>query len=51
MSVQGADDMMHSGYELIRKGMQAWRALNMGISKRSKGIRGLTEVVKAVDIY
>lgn len=38
---------MHSGSELVEKAAETWRVLNMGISKRSKGIRGLDEVVKA----
>lgn len=35
---------------LVGKGTETWRVLNMGISKESKGIRGLSEVVKAVNI-
>lgn len=46
----GADNVRHYGTELIGKGMEAWSTLEMGADKRSKGIRGLSEVVKAVDI-
>lgn len=48
--VQGSDDVMHNGSELFGKGMKGWRALEMGTDERSKRIRGLSEVVKAVDI-
>lgn len=45
-----ADDALHNGSELIGKGMKAYRALETGIDERSKGIGGLCDVVKAVDI-
>ena len=45
-NVQGADDVKHIGSELVGKGMKVWRALEMGIDEKSKGIRGLSEVVR-----
>lgn len=47
-SVQGTHGVMYNGSELA--GKEAWRVLEMEINKRNKGIRGLNEVVKAVDI-
>lgn len=35
---------------MVGKGTETRRIINMVISKKSKGIRGLTEVVKAVGI-
>lgn len=42
--------MMHSGSKLVGKGTETRRILNMVISKKRKGIGGLTEVVNAVGI-
>lgn len=47
--MQGIHDVMYNRSELAGEETEAWRVLEMEINKRNKGIRGLNEVVKAVD--
>lgn len=47
--VQGIHDVIHNGSELVGKVTESWRLLEMGVNKRSKGIRGLSGFLKAVD--